>query len=84
LTTADVSLIDSVSLHRVHLADPETGLVFSLVFNYEARNPFAAAHINRVQDNKVVSSEAVGFGPRRASPPGQGQFPVRDWSAFTR
>jgi hypothetical protein len=54
-----------------------------VVFNYEALNPFAAAHINKVQNNKVVSTEALGFGPRRASQAGQGQ-PMRDWTAFTR
>jgi hypothetical protein len=85
LTTADVSLIDAISLHRVRLADPETGLVFSLVFNYAPFSPFAAAHINKFQDNKVVSSEAVGFGPARGSQArGQGQPPMRDWTAFTR
>ena len=85
LTTADVSLIDGISLRRIRLADPETGLVFSLVFNYAPFGPFAAAHINKFQENKVVSSEAVGFGPLgRSQGRGQGQVPLRDWTAFTR
>jgi hypothetical protein len=85
LTTADLGFIDGSSLHRVRLADPETSLVFSLVFNYAALSPFAAAHIHKVQEDRVVSTEAVGFGPRRGSlKAGPGQLPLRDWTAFTR
>jgi len=80
LTTSQVSYTDGLSLGRFGIADPETGLVFTLTYNFPSSGlgaflpfPFATAHINKVQGNGIYAVEAIGVS----------QTP-RAWNEFTR
>lgn len=92
LTTLEISYIDSINLRRICIADPETGLVFTLTFNFISNVggeftpfPFAAAHINKVETNRVRDIEAMGFGPGpQGAPPASKNAPIKSWSDFTR
>ena len=88
---AEISYPDGLSLNRSRIADSETGLVFSLTYNflggagfYSGRSSIAVAHVNKVQGNQVLAVEAMGVGQlqlRSANTPAQASI---NWSAFTR
>jgi len=80
LTTSQVSYIDGLSLGRFGIADPESGLVFTLTYNFPSGGlgafiplTFGTAHINKVQGNGIHAVEAIGVG---GTP--------RAWNEFTR
>lgn len=89
LTTREVSYMDGLSLSRLRIADPQTGLVFSLTYNFLGGGGqgslFAVANINKVEGNNVVAVEAVGVGePPRPVRSLVAPMQLKDWTVFTR